>query len=321
MGLDWSGLIGLRPQAQAQPSRVSDAIEEFVAFKSSVFSIQELKHRFRESETYADADVLISMIPQSDMAISSIEGGSRPWVAYVRGLPWPERGEKPAPVRALRRRIETRALRRADAVWATTQVLGESVAEARRPTIVPAGIEPLPRINYGEQGDRPIVWAGRLVQEKRPDYFLEVAALSKSDSRMFGEGPMRAELERAKRPNDEILGWASASVLWNDVSIYVGTSLREAFGRSVVEAASAGVPVILSDQYGAAPFIFTDPELRRKFVLPPTQIGDWVSAVQDLREDDALRAHVSNHVHENALRLSIVNSINGIMGKLEAMTT
>ncbi|WP_410784193.1 glycosyltransferase family 4 protein, partial [Leifsonia sp. SIMBA_070] len=78
----------------------------------------------------------------------------------------------------------------------------------------------------------------------------------------YGEGPLERSLASTSGSSVEWRGWADSASLWNGASIFVGTSAREAFGRSAVEAASAGLPIVISAEYGAAEFLVTDKDLR-----------------------------------------------------------
>lgn len=319
IGLDWSGVIGLRPAALSQPGLTSEHVTEFTADKKAFQTVKQIGSVLKDDENFRRADVIISLIPQSDMALASRKHDGRPWVAYVRGLPWPEKGKRNPLVAAYWKAAESRALGRADDVWATTQVLGDVVAEARAPKIVPAGVEPLDRVTHGDRATGALVWAGRFVEEKRPDFFIDLALELGVSARLFGEGPMDAPLRARATGPVSVQGWTKPDQLWNDARVYVGTSYREAFGRSVVEAASAGVPVVLSDQYGAAPFLFTDPDLRRQFVLPVDDRAAWLRAIASLLDDPVLSRRVSDHVHTNALALSMENSVRGIEKRLQAL--
>lgn len=319
IGLDWSAVIGLRPAAMLQPGMTDSHVTEFTADRKAFQTVRQIRSVLEDDPNFRGADVLISLIPQSDMALASRRGDSRPWVAYVRGLPWPEKGKRNPLVAEYWKRAESHALRRANDVWATTKVLGDVVAEARTPTVVPAGVEPLERITDGSGTTGALVWAGRFVEEKRPEFFLDLAQELGVPARLFGEGPMDAELRSRAGGAVTVQGWTEPDRLWTDARVYVGTSYREAFGRSVVEAASAGVPVVLSDQYGAAPFLFTDPELRRDFVLPVDDRAAWIRAIRRLLENPELSRRVSDHVHSNALALSMENSVRGIEKRLEAL--
>ena len=308
-GLEWSALLGMRPDAPGSPID-TPGVREFTFDRHGTSSLRDIASLIDSSAEVQDADVVITLISQSDIAMARTQRRrDTAWVAWVRGKPWPAAGEQSSLRRLLLMALETKALRRADEVWATTPVLASEFESARRAVIVPAGIAAMTRVSWGDDGELPLVWAGRVDIDKRPELFLEVIQRSGHRGRIYGEGPLTAELRARNVDGVEWAGWASAESLWNDASIYVGTSAREAFGRSAVEAASAGLPVILASDYGAAPLLFTDPQLSKLCVVDSSDPSVWASAVQKLIEDAGLRRTVSDHVNQNAAALTIDASV------------
>lgn len=309
LGLEWSALLGMRPDAPGSPIETS-GVHEFTFDRHGTSSLRDIASTIDSSPEVRAADVVITLISQSDIAMAKTERRrDTAWIAWVRGKPWPGAGEQSNLRRLALMALETKALRRADEVWATTQVLASEFASARRAIIVPAGIAAMNRVSWGEDGKLPLVWAGRVDIDKRPGLFLDVVQHSGHRGRIYGEGPLTEELRARNVAGVEWAGWASADSLWNDASIYVGTSAREAFGRSAVEAAAAGLPVILASDYGAAPLLFTDPQLSQLCVVGSSDPSEWASAVQTLIEDDELRRTVSDHVNQNAAALTIGASV------------
>ncbi|MGN6218388.1 MAG: glycosyltransferase family 4 protein [Microbacterium sp.] len=285
-------------------------MNEFTFDRHGPSSLRDIATVIDSSAEVQDADVVITLISQSDIAMTkSRHRRDTAWVAWVRGKPWPASGEQSNLRRLGLMALETRALRRADEVWATTPVLASEFASARRALIVPAGIAAIHRLSWGENGALPLVWAGRIDIDKRPELFLEVVERTGHRGRIYGEGPLSANLRAKDIAGLEWAGWAPAESLWNDASIYLGTSSREAFGRSAVEAAAAGLPVILSSDYGAAPLLFTDPLLSNLCVLNNSDPLAWASAARALIDDDELRRRVSDHVSQNAAALTIDASV------------
>ncbi|MBZ0264621.1 glycosyltransferase family 4 protein [bacterium] len=112
------------------------------------------------------------------------------------------------------------------------------------------------KTKYNIAPDKPLVgFIGRLAYVKGPDIFLEIAAAirkSRSDVHflLVGEGDMHRELE-AKA--DELglseditwTGWLEDPVeAYSAIDLLLLTSRNEGMGRVIVEAASAGKPVI-----------------------------------------------------------------------------
>jgi glycosyltransferase involved in cell wall biosynthesis len=319
-GFDWTALIGLRETASGEsPSDVPEVFE-FTVERHGRQVVDELVGVFSTHPAVAQADVVVTLITQSDLALNRMRSTLQAkWVAFVRGLPWPDRGEQSLLRRTYMRRFESSALRRADEVWATTPILAAQIASARRAEIVPAGVPSAPRISHGADGVAPLIWAGRVDVDKRPGFFVDLVDSMGLRGRMYGTGPLESEIAAKKSAGVTLEGWAAPGKLWLGGSLYLGTSSREAFGRSAVEAAQAGLPIILTDQYGAAEFLFTDPELKTLCVLPTDDAEAWRSSIRRLLDDDALRRRISDHVHANASTLTIEASAKSIETRIRGV--
>lgn len=321
-GHDWSAVIGMRTDQDLEP--ISDSVagfEEIWVDSSSILRrFRAVSKVIRTHPLIASADVVLSFIPMSDivLALRNPSNGGK-WIAFVRGLPWPNSGE----TSSLRRRfwyvLESFALKRADEVWATTTILSAQIASVRKPHIVPAGIKSVRRQSIEPASTGRVVWAGRMAVDKNPMLFLEMMSEIDHPAVMYGGGALKAELVDVATANVEVSGWARPEDLWNDASVFVGTSSREAFGRSAVEAAFSGLPVILGDGYGAARLLITDPDLYSQFVLPIEAPELWTAALQKLLSDDALRTRLAQHVFENAQHLTIEASVDSVVKRLEQL--
>ncbi|MGW6132162.1 glycosyltransferase family 4 protein [Cellulomonas sp. NPDC055163] len=317
-GLRWSLLLGVAGSAAgSRPDDDPPWVVEDTDVAGGLRGLRSLRGRIEGFAGQTGADVVVSLLPQTDMALSTTR---LPWVAYLRGLPWPERGES-STVRALAwERLERAALTRARATWATTPVLADGVSLRRPTVIVPAGIAPVPRSWDGRGGRRRVVWAARYDHDKSPGTFLQVMDGTGLDGRMFGSGPLRASIEAAAPVNVTVGGWVPPDGLWDGALAYVGTSAREAFGRSAVEAAMSGVPVVLSEAFGCAELLYRDADLRRRLVLPRGDARSYRRALEDLAADEGLRRAVSDHLSESAERLTIAGSVSAVeveLGRLQ----
>lgn len=319
-GYQWSALLGMRPDAAGEPV-TTPGVREFTFRERGRAGQRAIRQLLAEAPEVRQADVVVSLISQSDVALARMGRSlQKPWIAWVRGKPWPAAGEQSAIRRVVLRRMETRALRAADDVWATTPVLAAEFATARAATIVPAGIGAVERVADGSNGEGPLVWAGRLDVDKRPELLLDIAEAVGHRARMHGTGPLRDAL-LARRSHVELPGWTAAGDLWRGASIFIGTSSREAFGRSAVEAAAAGLPLILADAYGAAPLLFTDESLRAVCVIDGSDPARWAAAVSRLLDDPGLRQEVSRHVHANAQTLTIEGSVRSAVRRINDVLT
>ena len=93
-----------------------------------------------------------------------------------------------------------------------------------------------------------IGWLGRLTDIKRPDRVLEIAKLLPNFIFLLGGDGELLESIRQKAPKNVILvGWTTPVDIWSASDIALLTSANEAQPISLVEAASAGLPLIGED--------------------------------------------------------------------------
>lgn len=319
-GLDWSAVVGMRASAATTTQVSTPGVTEVIVRSHGRSVLAEVRRILNESDDVAAADVIITLITQSDIAVSDWrERNGRPWVAFIRGLPWPARGEQSTIRRLTQTFLETRALRQADEVWATTDVLAAEIAGATDALIIPAGVPARARTHFGETGEAGVVWAGRMAVDKKPLFFADIMRTLPYPARMFGEGRLLDDVRADAPENVKVVGWVDPEELWNGAMVFAGTSSREAFGRSAVEAALRGVPVVLGNNYGAGPLLFSDPELRQRFLISVDDARAWRAAISDLMSDSALRKKVSDHVHSNAESLTISSSVEAANRRLAVL--
>jgi glycosyltransferase involved in cell wall biosynthesis len=112
-----------------------------------------------------------------------------------------------------------------------------------------------------------VVWlfAGKLVDRKRPGDFMQaISTAARADSRVWGlvvgDGPIRAELQRAARQE----GWpVRFAGFLNQTQMPAGYAASDAlvltsdgsetWGLVVNEAMASGLPAVVSDEVGSAP--------------------------------------------------------------------
>ncbi|MGO2188053.1 MAG: glycosyltransferase family 4 protein [Microbacterium gubbeenense] len=317
-GHEWSLVLGVSQHAHGSaPVDDPEWIHEFAAEPSGPAGIIALRRTLLGIRSIVDADIVVSLIPQTDMVLALTR---KRWVAFVRGLPWPAAGESSAVKRLIWKTLEAAAFRRAEEVWATTTILRADMGHGSSTKIVPAGIASVARAWDGSGNRDTAVWAARFHTDKNPALFL--AALRGQDfaGRMHGVGSLE-QVVRADAPtNVDVAGWTSPDALWQDAFAYVGTSHREAFGRSALEAAMAGVPVVISDSFGVADMLVTDDDFLQRFVLPNGDLDRWRQALADLHDDESLRRRYSEHLVANAQMLTIEASAAAVAERLRAIT-
>lgn len=314
-GLDWKGVIVTRGDLGA--TSVPEGVDVHVLDYAGLTGLLKLRSLLGKHERLQSSDAVISLIPQSDVLLATLKRHRKQkLIAYVRGAPWPREGEANHLRRTAWRLIERWALSRMWEVWATTPKLKEEL-DWPQTHIVPAGIASHAQARVRKSTGSVLVWAARMSPDKNPHLFLEILKQVPVTGLMFGDGELRSELEQAAPSNVMFRGWSDPQSVWEEGTIYIGTSFREAFGRSAVEAATGGMATVLSDAFGAAPMLYTDKQLRDAYVLDPHDTQAWVVAVQNLVRNDSLRAEVGNHVRQNAQALSIQGSVAAIVERID----
>jgi len=317
-GLDWHAQIGVRRGAAGASARDVTGVTEWVVDAHGFGVANEIR---RTSAAFiAEADVVITMVPQSDLAVAGLRR-PRPGrhVAWVRGLPWAAPGEQSRSRRWQLRAAAHWSLSRADAVWATTPLLRDEIRSVADARIVPAGVPPLARVHDGSTLG-PLVFAGRLSAEKNAELFVALARATGHSAVVHGDGPLLEALRAIAPTALAWAGWSRAEDIWRAPGTFVCPSYREAFGRSAVEAASAGMPAVLSDRTGVAEQLINDPDLAARFILPPTALARWIEAIRSLDAEPALRRRLSDHISDNARHLSTGASLDAALSALGTPT-
>jgi glycosyltransferase involved in cell wall biosynthesis len=314
-GLDWSAVLGVSSRAGGTPI-AEDGIHEFTREPSGLTGVRRLSRDLADLPTVRDADLRVSMVPQTDMALSLHR---QPWVSYLRGLPWPAPTEASAAKTAAWRALELLALHRARQVWATTPTLARDVGSAVD-RLVPPGLVP-PRASEAAEvpGGGEVVWAARFSRDKNPSLFLDALRGTSVRGVMYGSGPLEEQVRAEAPTNVRIGGWRSRDEVWASARIYVGTSTREAFGRSAVEAAMLGIPVVMSRAFGCAEMIYTDAALSAQLVLDPADVSAWTAAITRLTEDEAFSREVSAHARANATQLTVESAVENVRSAADAV--
>jgi glycosyltransferase involved in cell wall biosynthesis len=188
----------------------------------------------------------------------------------------------------------------------SSTVIGSFV---RPPTNAVAGVLP-----------RRIGFVGRLSQEKRPDLFCALAERSPPglEWHIYGDGPMRAELEARHSRTVRFHGITEdMDSVWPTLGLLVMPSLFEGLPLAALEALASGVP-LLASRVGGLPdlvvedktgWLFAYGDLDEASVLLEKWIGLDLSGQQQMGL--ACRAHAAVHFSESeqmAKLLSIYES-------------
>lgn len=216
-------------------------------------------------------------------------------------------------------RVQTFALRRADAVIAVSAPLVQRLADDGVPRhkihCIPNGFAPLvhpvtraaARHRLGIGTDTLVAgWVGRLSKEKGADVMLD--ALAESDPRwhlsIIGEGDelvhLRQHAERL-RISDRI-AWhgpiANAASLFAAFDAFVLSSRTEGTPVTLLEAMSAGVPIVAT-RVGGVPDIVGPSHV---LLVPPEQPGMIAHALSELERDPSAATDRSMRARERLLQ-------------------
>lgn len=176
-----------------------------------------------------------------------------------------------------------------------------------------------------------LVYAGRMIPEKRVPLFVEAMALAvraRPDltATIFGRGPelplveariAELELERHVRlpgfvPEAEMLAAMDSAVA------IVQPSAREGYGLVVVEAAARGVPTIVIDGPDNSAVELVDDGENGFVAAAPTAEALAAAMLAAVQGGDALRQHTRDWWAANRTRLTISGSIDRIAEGLDA---
>lgn len=144
-----------------------------------------------------------------------------------------------------------------------------------------------------------ILVIGRLAQGKGVDTLLAAWSLRghrRAGERLcvIGDGPQAAQLGMDVANDVEMLGWRSrdevTARLLDARALVAPSELYETFGMVLVEAMSAGLPVIVTTAAGAAAIVEPPPEL----LVPPRQPAALAAALDALDDRTVDRAGVAN---------------------------
>lgn len=154
-------------------------------------------------------------------------------------------------------RITTHAVTNGERVRLDLVAIG--VIRDSASTMIPPAVEPMTlpgrhdaRAELGLPDDRVVVgYVARLAPVKRPDRVIALAErLPNVHFAMFGDGPLLASIRTAvdKLPNVSLHGWREdLAAVYAAVDIALLTSDNEAISIALIEAASAGLPIVATN--------------------------------------------------------------------------
>jgi glycosyltransferase involved in cell wall biosynthesis len=149
-----------------------------------------------------------------------------------------------------------------------------------------------------------VATAGRLIAFKAVDEL--IAAVARTDAYLLvvGTGPLEDQLRgqaAAARVPATFTGWRTGDALLETYAagdVFALFSRRETWGAVVVEAAAAGLPLVLSDRVGAAEDLLAPGE--NGYLVPSGDVAEQADALARLVGDAALRERLGRRSREIA---------------------
>lgn len=200
------------------------------------------------------------------MAISQISG--RPMVVHVHATEFDRSSD---PTRGVIYDLERRGMQAAARVLAVSQHTKNIIVDRYgirpdRVTVVHNGIDRVAAPPRRANGNRPtVLFLGRITRQKGPRFFMQAAArvarrvpearfvVAGAGDQMKDTVALARELGIAGRVTfTGFLRGDDVNRAYDRASVYVMPSVSEPFGLTALEAASRGVPVIVSNTSGAA---------------------------------------------------------------------
>jgi glycosyltransferase involved in cell wall biosynthesis len=141
---------------------------------------------------------------------------------------------------------------------------------------------------------RSLLYVGRLAREKGPEMLLDAwreacSLVPDLELLMIGDGPLRATLERDLPPRTRFVGWVEPAEIHRHMltarALVFPTQCSENFGRPIIEAMAAGLPVLSSDIATPAELVG---DLGRSWIVPPHDQAAWRDALSSLTDDQAV---------------------------------
>jgi glycosyltransferase involved in cell wall biosynthesis len=139
-----------------------------------------------------------------------------------------------------------------------------------------------------------VVWLGLMVPVKRLDVLLAaLAAVPDVTAVLAGDGPLRAEVERAAAPLGERVTFpgfvADPAPVLAAADVFVLPSAAENCPLALLQAMATGLPVVAS-RVGGIPEVVTDRE--HGLLVPPGDPAPLAAALTALAADPALRVRL-----------------------------
>jgi glycosyltransferase involved in cell wall biosynthesis len=265
-----------------------------------------LTHHLRQAVAEWQPDVLLSVLPQSDVACSKVAPKlGVPWLAMIRSRPFPTGDEAHPLKKLLWFRAVTRAYPRATWRIAVSKDLAADVTQRTGipiDEVIYNGVD-LAAFDHRERSAEPPVrigFVGRLAADKAPLVLCDVAAELDHPVHIMGDGALRpaAEERAAQDTRVHVHGWVPSAEAMAGLDVVVMPSIREGFGNVVLEAGASGAAFVGRAVGGIPEIVDRDPVLARHCLVPPEATpADFARAIEPLLRDGALRLDLARRLH------------------------
>lgn len=165
----------------------------------------------------------------------------------------------------------------------------------------------------GKKERKSLLWAGRVIGWKHPEYAVEVAKRLRADGydftlRMIGCGEKEAELRAliAEYGLDncvQMVGSVSPEEVRAEMEsseVFLFTSDKnEGWGAVLSEGMNSACAVVASHAIGAAPYLVQDGE--NGFLFESENVGDLYAKVKRLFDEDGLSARLGRKAYETMI--------------------
>ncbi len=173
-----------------------------------------------------------------------------------------------------------------------------------------------------------VLYVGRVSVEKNLPMLTRVWPRAQDEARgrgldtqllVVGDGPYREQMQcalAAAGADARFLGFRHGrelSTIYASCDLFVFPSTTDTLGQVVMEAQSAGLPVLVTDRGGPAEVV---DDGRTGFVLPadPAATDRWTQALVRLIENPELRREMGRAAHEKVQPMSIAHSFTHFWG-------
>ncbi|MBN2280603.1 MAG: glycosyltransferase family 4 protein [Candidatus Marinimicrobia bacterium] len=162
-----------------------------------------------------------------------------------------------------------------------------------------------------------LLWIGRFVPVKNPAMVVTVAKLLPSDRYQFimvGDGELFSEIQKLSQDaaiEIQFPGYCENVAPYVKQSDFlIITSLNEGFGRVIVEAMAAGLPVIATHVGGIPEIIHSN---RNGFLVAPTDAASMANCIVQLSRDRKKYIEISRINSLEAKKYSMENYVKNLL--------